>query len=63
MNCIKKCEECQHLDDNMIIIDNQGGIIPHKRYIKGVKCNKYGQSAYTTFDLPSSTMGDYRVYK
>jgi hypothetical protein len=63
MNCNKECKECNHLDNSIITIDNQGGIIPHKRYIKGVKCNKYGQNAYSTLTLQSSTMGDYIVYK
>lgn len=60
----EKCEKCDDLITNhTIIIDNQGGLFPHKRYIKGVKCGKFGQTAYSIIGLPTSKMGDVIVYK
>ena len=60
--CSKKCNECEMLIDNHeIVIDNKCGVIPHRRFIKGVKCMKFGQSAYTLVQLPNSTMDDYII--
>ena len=60
--CSKRCNECEMLiEDHEIVVDNKSGLFPHRRFIKGVKCMKFGQSAYTLVQLPHSTMDDYIV--
>lgn len=61
--CNKNCKECEMLiEDHEIVIVEKTGLLPHRRYVRGVKCMKYGQSAYSTVSLPTSTMDDF-IYR
>ena len=61
--CCKKCNDCEMLIDNHeIVVENKSGLFPHRRFVQGVKCMKFGQSAFTLVELPESKMDDI-VYR
>ena len=64
MKCNKKCEKCENLNSNFeITLEIQSGLFPHRRYIKGVKCTKYGQNAYSVVELPHSQQFNDIIYQ
>ena len=61
--CCKKCDDCEMLIENHeIVIEDKKGLFPHRHFVQGVKCMKFGQSAFSTIALPKSEMDDF-IYR
>lgn len=63
-DCNQKCDVCEMCNENYeITLVDKKGYIHHKRYIRGVKCMKYGQIAFTLLELPKSTITDNVIFR